>query len=586
MVAAGLLVLSALIPLALGRPSATHSNLVVRDRRSSAPNGFSAHIPFVPPGMLRLTIGLPQSNATGLQAALQDVSDPNSENYGHHLSKSEVEQLVAPKSESLQAVNDWLSKNGIQPASTSPAGDLITIQIPPQKANALLNANFTGYVHEQSNSTMVRTLAYSLPAGVSDHIAFVYPTTQFIPPATRKVAHNVIQPSRRKASKRSYSKRANVPAQCAKAISPACLQALYNIPADPATAKDNNLFVSGFGGEVANQGDLTDFLSQARSDINNGTFDVLAVDGGSNDGQGTTEASLDIQYTVGLATNVPTTFVTVGAQNQDGLSGFLDQIQFLLKQDPAPLVLTTSFGFDEAPFAEQAPDLAQTLCNAYAQLGARGTSILFASGDGGVSGPQKNDACDGQAFSPTFPSGCPYLTSVGSTQGISPETAADFSSGGFSNIFTQPDYQADAVAGYLKQLGNTNQGLFNAKGRAFPDVSTQGVQFAIEVAGQLQGVDGTSASSPTFASVVALLNDALLNQGKSPLGFLNPLLYSQGAAALNDITAGSNPGCGTDGFPALTGWDPVRPPPLFLSLAVGAVTDIGLGLVGYWSWYP
>lgn len=51
--------------------------------------------------------------------------------------------------------------------------------------------------------------------------------------------------------------------------------------------------------------------------------------------------------------------MTVGAQNQDGLSGFLDQIQFLLKQDPAPLVLTTSFGFEEAPFAEQAPDLAQ-----------------------------------------------------------------------------------------------------------------------------------------------------------------------------------------------------------------------------------
>ena len=156
------------------------------------------------------------------------------------------------------------------------------------------------------------------------------------------------------------------------------------------------------------------------------------------------------------------------------------------------------------------------------------------------------------------------LTSVGSTQGVSPETAASFTSGGFSNIFAQPDYQADAVAGYLKTLGNTNSGLFNPKGRAFPDVSTQGVQFAIEVAGQLQGVDGTSASSPTFASVVALLNDALLNAGKSPLGFLNPMLYSQGAAALNDITSGSNPGCGTDGFPAVEGWDAVRRLPSYV----------------------
>ncbi len=148
------------------------------------------------------------------------------------------------------------------------------------------------------------------------------------------------------------------------------------------------------------------------------------------------------------------------------------------------------------------------------------------------------------------------MTSVGSTQNID-EQAAPFSSGGFSNVFKRPAYQDDAVAAYLKQLGNTNQGLFNTEGRAFPDVSAQGVNFVVDVAGQGQGVSGTSASSPVFASVIALLNDELLNQGKAPLGFLNPLLYSQGAAALNDITKGSNPGCGTDGFPALTGWDPV-----------------------------
>lgn len=255
---------------------------------------------------------------------------------------------------------------------------------------------------------------------------------------------------------------------------------------------------------------------------------------------------------------MPTTFISVGENNKDGdLGGFLDIINALLAEDAPPLVLTTSFGFNEASFATQ-PDLAVNLCTAYGQLGARGTTILFASGDGGVSGSQSSTACDGAAFVPTFPSGCPFLTSVGSTQGISPEVAADFSSGGFSNIFARPAYQDDAVAAYLSQLGNTNAGLFQTKGRAFPDVSTQGVQFVIAVAGQAQGVSGTSASSPTFASVVALLNDELLNAGKSPLGFLNPLIYSSGsAAAFNDITSGSNPGCGTDGFPALTGWDPV-----------------------------
>lgn len=46
-------------------------------------------------------------------------------------------------------------------------------------------------------------------------------------------------------------------------------------------------------------------------------------------------------------------------------------------------------------------------------------------------------------------------------------------------------------------------------------------------------------SSPIFASVIALLNDELVAAGKSPLGFLNPFLYSTGASALADITTGA-----------------------------------------------
>ncbi|KAF5314952.1 hypothetical protein D9619_007616 [Psilocybe cf. subviscida] len=157
----------------------------------------------------------------------------------------------------------------------------------------------------------------------------------------------------------------------------------------------------------------------------------------------------------------------------------------------------------------------------------------------------------------TFPSGCPFMTSVGATTGVT-ETAADFSSGGFSNFFGRPSYQASAVSSYLTALGSTNSGKFNTSGRAFPDVSAQGENVEIVVGGQTGLVAGTSCSSPIFASVISLLNDQLLTAGKSPLGFLNPFLYSSaGVAALNDITTGSNPGCNTNGFPAKTGWDPV-----------------------------
>ena len=151
-------------------------------------------------------------------------------------------------------MNAWLAKNGITAESTSASGDMVTIQVPTEKANTLLNAKFSTYLHEESNTTMVRTLAYSLPDTVHDHVAFIYPTTQFIPPSKSRVEFKAIDAPT--LSRRSRSKRANVPAQCAQVITPACLQALYNVPATPASAKDNSLGVSGFGGEVANPDDL------------------------------------------------------------------------------------------------------------------------------------------------------------------------------------------------------------------------------------------------------------------------------------------------------------------------------------------
>lgn len=68
-------------------------------------------------------------------------------------------------------------------------------------------------------------------------------------------------------------------------------------------------------------------------------------------------------------------------------------------------------------------------------------------------------------------------------------------------------------------------------------------------------VDGTSASAPTFAAVVALVNDALIAAGEPPLGFPNPLVYSRGFEVFTDITTGSNAGCNTSGFPSGKGWD-------------------------------
>ena len=147
------------------------------------------------------------------------------------------------------------------------------------------------------------------------------------------------------------------------------------------------------------------------------------------------------------------------------------------------------------------------------------------------------------------------MTSVGTSNGV-PEYAAGLSAGGFSNIFNTPTYQASAINGYLTELRNLSHTRFNRRGRPHPDAAAQGVGYQIVSGGSGYSADGTSASTPAFASVVALLNDRLIAAGKSPLGFLNPFLYSKGVSALNDVTLGTNPGCNTIGFPA-KGWDPV-----------------------------
>ncbi|KAF8214391.1 hypothetical protein K438DRAFT_1750440 [Mycena galopus ATCC 62051] len=59
---------------------------------------------------------------------------------------------------------------------------------------------------------------------------------------------------------------------------------------------------------------------------------------------------------------------------------------------------------------------------------------------------------------------------------------------------------------------------------------------------------GTSAAVPTAASMVALLNDWRLHNGKPTMGFLNPFLYSVGLEGMVDITDGFVNGCEQPGF--------------------------------------
>lgn len=154
------------------------------------------------------------------------------------------------------------------------------------------------------------------------------------------------------------------------------------------------------------------------------------------------------------------------------------------------------------------------------------------------------------------------VTVIGGTALSSPEQAWPSSGGGFSNYFVRPAYQDTIISTFLTELGSTNAGRFNATSRAYPDIAAKADNFLIWADG-ISAINGTSASTPTVASVVALLNDRLLAQGRPQLGFLNPWLYANGSQAFTDIVDGKSAvacqNLADRGFDAVEGWDPVRP---------------------------
>jgi tripeptidyl-peptidase-1 len=223
-----------------------------------------------------------------------------------------------------------------------------------------------------------------------------------------------------------------------------------------------------------------------------------------------------------------------------------------LDDENLPYVVSMSYSDNEDTVPS---DFLQLSDIGFMALGSRGVTVLGSSGDGGVSGSQSGSC---KTFVPTWPASSIYITSVGATQG-SPEVAAGFSTGGFSNVYPIPPYQTAAVSHYFsvaKNLPPAN--VYNHTGAGIPDVSAFGVNFEIVCSGSTFAVDGTSCSCPTFAGIVSLLNDARLVAGKKSLGYLNQFLYSSATSAvMTDVTQGNNPGCSSNGFYASPEWDPI-----------------------------
>ncbi|KAK7042012.1 family S53 protease-like protein [Favolaschia claudopus] len=534
---------------------ASAGSLVLHEHRTHAPSGFSSKGPTSDTHVLTLRFGLASHNTAGLQEKLLSISTPGNADFRQWLSQDEIKSFMAPSADAVNAFNAFASANGLNTSVVSPYGDWISVTLPVSKANTLFGAKYTNFTHSNLAAPITRTLSLSLPAELAPHVQVVHPSTAFTTTQARLAP---------RISKREPN--ATIPAGCdtsdpQNSITPACLQALYNIPTTPATQQNNALLITGYQDQWAETADLQNFLKQFRPDLpSNQTFLRLSIDGGINPQMphaGGGEATLDMEYAAGIASQVPLQFLTVGGQ-LDFPTSLLDTTAFLASSPQPPTVVTTSYGDVESNFGAS---LAGKICDGYAAASARGISILFASGDGGVNG-NHDDGFDCELFVGVFPASCPWITSVGSTIGFNPEVAVNFTGGGFSSFFPAPSYQTSFVTTFLKTIPADfpGSGKFNPANRAYPDLSLQGWNFLISLNEELSDISGTSASSPTVASMISLINDRLIAAGKPALGFLNPFLYAN-PGAFNDVMSGHNSGFDCPGdsvaFDAVAGWDPL-----------------------------
>ena len=296
------------------------------------------------------------------------------------------------------------------------------------------------------------------------------------------------------------------------------------------------------------------------------------------------EADLDLEWAGAVARNA--TLIYVNSSNA------WESLQYAVWHNLAP-VISVSYGACEPLFS---PSDVQWFVQIGGQASAQGQTIAVSSGDSGAA------ACDPlrasvatQGLAVSMPASLPYVTAVGGSEfneasgtywsttntagnasvlSYIPEIAwndsyAGFgiqaSGGGASTLFTKPFWQfgpgvpndgaRDVPDVSLSASANHDGYLicdetFDSVTKTFTPVCPNGPF------GGFGAVGGTSASTPAFAGIVALLNQSM----SSAQGTLNQTLYALARSApnpLHGITSGNNmvpcqtnppsPGCPTSG---------------------------------------
>jgi subtilase family serine protease len=494
-----------------------------------------------------------QASVDSLLSAQQDRSSPN---YHRWLTPEQFASLSGISQNDLNRIVSWLQSQGFQVGATSRSRTWVSFSGTAQQVEAAFHTAIHRFA-VNGETHYANAAPPAVPAAFADLVLGVRGLHDFHPQAHARAS---VTPNPRFTSSVSGNH--------------------YLTPNDFATIYDlNPLYsagINGTGQKIAVIGqtdivmsDISTFRTVAGLPASNPQIVLVAGDPGTSNSD-LAEADLDLEWSGAVAPNASIYYVN----SSDAFTSLI----YAVAQNTAP-VISISYGLCEQQLStSDAASLEQTA----RQANAQGITIVAPTGDSGAADCDTADPAT-KGLAVDFPASMPYVTAVGGTEfsegsgtywnatntpspnggsAISyiPEivwndTVADQAlsagGGGGSALFTKPTWQTGSgvpadgqrdVPDVAIAASADHDGYLICSGGSCVTAEPAAAGVGWRKTDQtLNVIGGTSMGVPTFAGIVALINQqAGTPQGQ---GNINYVLYPLAAAtpsAFHDITSGSN----------------------------------------------
>ncbi len=525
--------------ISVGAVSSRAESVMTRHVREATLNGQAKVVGRLPvTQVMQLDIVLPVRDQAGLESFLADLYSSTVPNYRHFLTPAEFTEKFGPTQHSYDEVVHYVQSHGLTVVGGSRDGMEVQVKGPVSAIESAFHVTLMTYQHPTEHRVYygpdrepTADLSFAL-WHISGLDNYSIPHPLFVKKTDYAKAHGV--------SPDAVVKHATTGSGPSASFLGSDMRAAYYGGTALNGAGQNLGLFEFLGTDIA---DLNTYYANVKQ-TNTVPITLLSTDGTSTSCVDSrsggrcddTEQTLDMTQALGMAPGLASLVMYVGSSDTAIISA-------MTTHNPLPTTIGCSWGWTPAD--------PSTLDPYFLKMAAQGQNFFAASGDSST-WSTRNEAWPADDANVVSVGGTDLTTSSAGGPWKS-ETAWVDSGGGISpDKIAIPSWQSQAGV-----INSSNKG--STKYRNGPDVSAN-ANFTFYVCADqttcsANSYGGTSFAAPMWAGYIALVNQQLAANGFSPIGFINPFVYSFGLSSsystdFHDITSGKS-----GSFSAVTGYD-------------------------------